>query len=260
MIESKLVLKMILGIESTAHTFGTAVVDEKGRLVCQKREMVKPEMGLIPRDLFEHHYGIADKILKETLAEAEVSEKELTAVAFSQGPGIPNALRVGAVVARTLSLKNNIPCVPVNHCIAHIESAKIQTQAKDFVVAFASGANTQIVLEEDGKYRIVGETLDIGLGNMLDGFGRKLGLGFPAGPKIDEMYFKGKKLVELPYAVKGTDLVFSGLLTSAVEKIGKETKEDWAGDEIERGKPRKKLGLIEVLITECRKNKKFYSR
>ncbi|MBI4983018.1 UGMP family protein, partial [Candidatus Woesearchaeota archaeon] len=77
---------------------------------------------------------------------------------------------------------------------------------------YVSGVNTQIVVYDGGKYRVVGETLDIGLGNMLDKFGRLLGLGFPAGPQIEELAKKGK-YVELPYVVKGMDTSFSGILT-----------------------------------------------
>jgi len=88
------------------------------------------------------------------------------------------------------------------------------------------GGHTQIIGYENGRYRVYGETLDIGIGNLLDSFGRALGLGFPAGPKIDEMYFEAKGFVELPYSVKGMDLVFSGLQTAAESKIGDVKKED----------------------------------
>ena len=110
--------------------------------------------------------------------------------------------------------------------------------ATDPILLYASGANTQIICYENSYYRVFGETLDTGIGNFLDTFGRELGLGFPAGPTLDELYFKSnlskttnnktldnsKKLIELPYTVKGMDLAFSGLLTSSTKKI-EEVKE-----------------------------------
>jgi N6-L-threonylcarbamoyladenine synthase len=82
---------------------------------------------------------------------------------------------------------------------------------------YASGANTQIIAFEGGRYRIFGETLDIGIGNLLDKFARHLGLGFPGGPKLQELYYQAKPedFIALPYTVKGMDLTFSGVLTKA---------------------------------------------
>jgi len=84
---------------------------------------------------------------------------------------------------------------------------------------YASGANTQIIAYAAGKFRIFGETLDVGVGNFIDNFARLAGLGFPGGPKIQEMAKQGKNLVEIPYKVKGMDVAFSGILTNLKQKI-----------------------------------------
>jgi len=221
-----------LGIESTAHTFSIAIVSDKGGtcniLANEKHSVVTEKGGMIPRELAIHHQKYAVPVLKATLKKAKLKLKDIDLISFSQGPGIGNALSVGAVVARALALANNKPLLGVNHCVGHIEIGKALTGAKNPIVVYVSGANTQIIGYEKGKYRVYGETLDIGIGNLLDTFGRKLGLGFPAGPILDEMHFKGKKYVKLPYTVKGMDLAFSGLQTAAVQKIGKEKKEDLA--------------------------------
>jgi glycoprotease/Kae1 family metallohydrolase len=135
-------------------------------------------------------------------------------------------LRVSAVVARTLVLLHKIDLVGVNHALAHIEFAKKICGARDPVIVYVSGGNSQILVLENKRYRVLGETLDTGVGNLFDSFGRSLGLGFPAGPKIDEMYFEGKNYIELPYSVKGMDLQFTGLLTAAEKKIGAVDKTD----------------------------------
>lgn len=239
---------LTLGIESTAHTFGASIVesdiDKKDykKSLCkilsnEKDSYTTLTGGMIPRELAEHHYSCSPIVIKNALEKANVSIKEIDLVSFSQGPGIGNALRVGAITARQLALKNNIKIIGVNHCIAHLEIGRKLCNAQDPIMLYASGANTQIICYENSYYRVFGETLDTGIGNFLDTFGRELGLGFPAGPKLDEMYFKGtlakakafvgrseamaspRELIDLPYTVKGMDLAFSGLLTSAAKKI-----------------------------------------
>jgi glycoprotease/Kae1 family metallohydrolase len=197
------------------------IVDSECNILANEKHSVFTEKGgLIPRELAEHHYNFAEIVLENALSKAGIKLNEIDVIAFAKGPGIGNALQVGAVVARTLSLLLEKPLIGVNHCIAHIEIGRKTCNCFDPIIVYVSGANTQIIGFENGKYRVFGETLDIGLGNLLDSFGRELGIGFPAGPKIDEMYFKAKNFVRLPYTVKGMDLAFSGLFTAAVKKIG----------------------------------------
>ena len=128
--------------------------------------------------------------------------------------------------AKKLAKENNIILVPVNHLIAHLEIGKLFSKAKDPVFILATGANTQIIAFEEGRYRIFGETLDTGIGNMLDKFGRAIGLGFPAGSKIEQLAKSGK-YIDLGYVVKGMDLSFSGILTKAIDLYKKGySKED----------------------------------
>ena len=110
------------------------------------------------------------------------------------------------------------PLIGVNHCIAHLEIGKLFTDAKNPVLLYVSGANTQIIALEGGRYRIFGETLDQGTGNFLDSFARHLGLGFPGGPKIDVLASKGTTYIELPYNVKGMDFSLTGILTNLKQK------------------------------------------
>jgi N6-L-threonylcarbamoyladenine synthase len=222
----KLKSLLCLGIETTAHTFGASVVefkDDKFNVLSNVRDMYKTDKGgLIPVQLSEHHVECFDRVITEALEKANKSVKEIQLISFSQGPGIGHALRIGSTVARSLSLQLKIPMIGVNHCVAHLEIACIY-DAKDPVLLYASGANTQVIAYDGGKYRVFGETLDIGVGNFLDSFGRDLGLGFPAGPKIDQMAQKAKarnaKYIELPYNVKGMDVSFSGIHTTLRKMI-----------------------------------------
>lgn len=215
------------GIESSAHTFGIGIIDSDCTILANEKHMhITESGGLVPAELAEHHYRHAAEVLENALQKSGIRLGEIDLFSFAQGPGMGPALQVGALVARTLALQYNKPLLGVNHCVAHIEIGKALTKCGDPITVYASGGNTQIIGLESGRYRVFGETLDIGIGNLLDSFGRSIGMGFPAGPKIDELYFQSHELVELPYSVKGMDLVFSGLLTATEQKIGMVPEKD----------------------------------
>jgi len=220
-----------LGIESTAHTFGIGIIDDKGKIYANERKLfTTKEGGMIPAKVATHHVDNSHTILKHALDKADLTLKDIDLIAYSQGPGIGNCLRIGAMLARSLASKYDKPLVGVNHCIAHLEIGKLLTKASDPVFLYASGANTQIIAFDGGKYRIFGETLDIGIGNFIDSFARYIGLGFPGGPKLDKLRPKAKNLIELPYTVKGMDVSFGGLLTNLKQKFNSNnyTKADLA--------------------------------
>lgn len=208
-----------LGIESTAHTFGAAVVTGKGKILSNVRDLYTTESGgLIPAKLAIHHVDVCGRVVTDALQQADITPDQLDLISFSQSPGIGHALRIGCMAAKSLALQLRIPLVGVNHCIAHLEIGRLLCKAKDPVLLYASGANTQVIAYEGGKYRIFGETLDIGVGNFLDAFARELGLGFPGGPKLEQLAKDSKRFIPLPYAVKGMDVSFGGLLTNLKHK------------------------------------------
>jgi len=216
-----------LGIEGTAHTFGVGIVNDNGKILSDVKGMYIPEKGwgIKPAEAAQHHEDVKEKILESALKIAKVEWKDIDIIAFSQSPGLPPCLHKTLRFAKKLSKKHKTSLVGVNHCVAHIEIAKLLTKTKDPVVLYVSGANTQVITYIDGRYRCMGECMDIGIGNALDKFGRELGLEFPAGPKIEALARKGRYL-ELPYVVKGMDLSFSGILTAALNKRKTEKLED----------------------------------
>jgi len=214
---------IVLGIESTAHTFSASVMDENRVLSLESKTMTTDSGGLIPREIIEHHLLNGPIIINQALIAAGKKIEDIKLVSFSQSPGIGGALQIGAVIARALSLKHKIPIVGVNHCVAHLEIARLMTGLNDPVMLYTSGANTQIIAYTEGKYRVFGETLDMGVGNFIDHVGRLLGIGFPSGKKIEELASMGKKFIELPYKVKGMDVNFGGIYSNLALKIeGKE--------------------------------------
>lgn len=218
-----------LGIESTAHTLGIGIIDNKGKIYADVKKQYTSKNkgeGIKPYDASIFHFQNALPALKEALDAANLTMKDIDVISFAKSPGLGQCLSVGATLARTLAYKYNKPIVGVNHCVAHLEIGKTLMKAKDPLFIYTSGANTQIIAKDDNRYKILGETLDIGLGNLFDSFARDLGYGFPGGPILDKIYFQSNNYVELPYSVKGMDIVFSGLLTASQKKIGKVKTED----------------------------------
>jgi N6-L-threonylcarbamoyladenine synthase/protein kinase Bud32 len=180
---------------------------------------------MIPSNVADHHLKYCDEVFLKALDVAKIKSSDLDIIAFSSSPGIGHMLRIGAIFARTLALKLDLALVGVNHCIAHLEIGRKFSNFKDPLLVYSSGANTQIIGFESGKYRVFGETLDIGIGNFLDSFARELNLGFPGGPKVEALAKKGK-YVPLPYSLKGMDISFGGLLTKLKNIKDKYSVED----------------------------------
>jgi universal protein Kae1 len=215
-----------LGIESTADDFSVGIATFNGEILANIISAYIPEKGGIhPREAARHHAEVASQVLEEAFKKSGIRPRDLSVVAFSQGPGLGPCLRTGATIARALASYLNFPLVGVNHCIAHIEIGKLTKRVKDPVTLYVSGGNTIVSAFDSGRYRVFGETLDIALGNCLDAFAIEAGLrqspGMPFGAIVEKLARKGKKLIPLPYTVKGMDTSFSGLLTAAANLLKK---------------------------------------
>jgi bifunctional N6-L-threonylcarbamoyladenine synthase / protein kinase Bud32 len=199
----------VLGIEGTAWNLSAAVFDDD-LLSLSSDPYIPVQGGIHPREAAQHHAST----MKEVIARAVPDPSIISGVAFSQGPGLGPCLRTVATAARSLAIALGVPLVGVNHCIAHVEIGRFATGCRDPIVLYASGANTQVIGYLNERYRIFGETLDIGIGNALDKFARGFGLPHPGGPAIEALARQGT-YISLPYTVKGMDLAFSGLVSAA---------------------------------------------
>ena len=210
---------LILGVESTAHTFGIGIVTSDGTIRANvKDSYTSADAGMIPDKVAEHHQQVAEKVLQQALDAAHCSWNEISFIAYSAGPGLDPALWTGYKIVQHWSRFYGKPLLGVNHCAAHLSIGKVWNHLTDPIYLYVSGVNTQVITQEGGKYLVLGETLDIGLGNMLDKFARVLEVGFPGGPRIEELARKGK-YIELPYVVKGLDVSFSGILTKITQLL-----------------------------------------
>lgn len=211
-----------LGIESTAHTFGIGIVDDKGKILANVKDSFTTDKGgMIPNEVAKHHREVKETVLKDALKKANLSLKDINLISYSHGPGLSPSLLVGLEFAKKLAKENNISLIGINHSLAHLTIGDLLCKMKDPVYLYVSGVNTQLISRVRNNFRIFGETVDIGLGNALDSFGREAGLGFPAAPKMEELAKKGK-YVELNYSVKGMDVSFTGIITKALRLLNEE--------------------------------------
>ncbi|GAB6147702.1 KEOPS complex N(6)-L-threonylcarbamoyladenine synthase Kae1 [Stetteria hydrogenophila] len=216
---------IVVGIESTAHTFGVGVVsDEPPYILADVRRRYRPRSGgILPREVASFFSEVAGGAVREALESSGVSPRDVDGVAVALGPGLGPALRVGATVARALAAAWGKPLVPVNHAVAHLEIARFTARLRDPVILYVAGGNTMVTTFLDGRYRVFGETLDIALGNLLDTFAREAGIAPPyfneKGHVVDQCAEGGEFLDGFPYVVKGQDVSFSGLLTAALKAL-----------------------------------------
>ena len=226
-----------LGIESTAHTLGVGICKLAGRggktirVLANEKSMYRPPagQGILPRAAADHHSENFLPVLSRALAVAGVKASDVDLFSFSQGPGIGQCLRVSCAGAKYLASKYGKPIVGVNHCAAHLEISRGLLGMKDPLYVYVSGANTQLIVGNrrgtSPRYQVLGETLDMGLGNLFDVFAREAGFAYPHGSEVARLAAKGKYF-PLPYTVKGMNFAFAGLLTSAVRAVGDHKTED----------------------------------
>ncbi|BDR92746.1 KEOPS complex N(6)-L-threonylcarbamoyladenine synthase Kae1 [Vulcanisaeta souniana] len=241
-------MTLILGIESTAHTFGIGIASEDGILVNINDTYTPPQgVGIHPRAAADHHVMVGPRLLKEALGKLGIAIRDIDAVAFSMGPGLGPALRIGATLARAIAIKFSKPLVPVHHGVAHVEIARWSVKFRDPLVLLVSGGHTMVISHSGKSYGVFGETIDIAVGNALDYFARRVGLPNPGVPHLEECAEKGSKYIPLPYTVKGQDVSFSGLVEEALRLVRKgitlpdiclslvETAYSMLGEVVERG-------------------------
>ena len=218
-----------LGIESTAHTLGVGICDGK-KIVANIRCLYKSPAGegIMPRKAADHHAKHLAPALSQALSVAGISIRDVDLFSFSRGPGIGQCLRVSCAGAKFLASKYRKPILGINHCHAHLEVSKGLLGMRDPLYVYVSGANTQLIAENKGKaqrFSVLGETLDMGLGNLFDVFAREAKFQYPHGSEVAKLAATGSYF-PLPYTVKGMNFAFAGLLTSSVRLVGKKKTED----------------------------------
>ncbi|WP_435196470.1 bifunctional N(6)-L-threonylcarbamoyladenine synthase/serine/threonine protein kinase [Natronomonas sp. EA1] len=210
----------VLGIEGTAWCASAAVYDTEREDVFIASDAYQPESGGIhPREAAEHMREAIPEVIAEAMAYIRKEyDGQIDAVAFSRGPGLGPCLRIVATAARALAGARDVPLVGVNHMVAHLEIGRHLSGFDSPVCLNASGANAHLLGFRNGRYRVIGETMDTGVGNAIDKFTRHLDWAHPGGPKVEAAAEDGE-YIDLPYVVKGMDFSFSGIMSAAKQAV-----------------------------------------
>ncbi|CAG9481703.1 unnamed protein product [Plasmodium vivax] len=221
--------KYILGLEGSANKLGVSIINSNFEILVNMRRTYISEIGcgFIPRQINAHHKYYIIEMIKDCLTKLKIKITDVHLICYTKGPGIGSALYIAYNISKFFSLLFNIPVIGVNHCIAHIEMGIFITKLYHPIILYVSGSNTQIIYFNDHKkrYEIIGETLDIAIGNVIDRSARILRISNSPSPGYNVEILARKKthdkpvradpcdyteLLFFPYTIKGMDISFSG--------------------------------------------------
>jgi len=221
----------ILGIETSCDETAAAVVSGGvavlSSVVSSQVDLHARFGGVVPEIASRAHVDLITPVVAEALVEAGVDGDGIDAVAATVGPGLVGSLLVGISAAKALALVWGVPFVGVNHLEAHVYAAFLEEPDLEppLIVLMVSGGHTMLVAMEDhGRYRLLGQTIDDAAGEAFDKVARFLGLGYPGGPAIDRLAMDGDPTaIPFPRAMldDGYDFSFSGLKTAVINHVRK---------------------------------------
>lgn len=227
---------LILAIESSCDDTSAAVLHGNKVLsnIVASQKIHQKYGGVVPELASRAHQQNIIPVVSVALEDANIDKKDLSAVAFTRGPGLLGSLLVGTSFAKSLSMSLKVPLIEINHMQAHIlahfiEDEQMQVPEFPFLALTISGGHTQLVLVKDHfDMKILGETLDDAVGEAFDKTAKILGLTYPGGPLIDKYAKEGdatKFNFPIP-KVDGLNFSFSGLKTNILNFIAKQSRND----------------------------------
>ena len=222
----------VLGIETSCDETAAAIVTEKGELlsnlVLSQRDHDRFG-GVVPEIAARAHLHHIDALVKQAMEEAHLTFKDIDAVAVTAGPGLIGGVLVGVMTAKAIAAVQNIPVIAVNHLEGHALTVRLTEDVPfPYLLLLVSGGHCQLLIVEDvGKYKRLGTTLDDAAGEAFDKTAKLLGLGYPGGPAVEKTALECSNTAQalerfsLPSPMvgkPGCDFSFSGLKT-AVKRI-----------------------------------------
>jgi N6-L-threonylcarbamoyladenine synthase len=225
---------IILGIESSCDDTSAAVLKNSAILsnLIARQEIHELYGGVVPELASRAHQQNIIPVVDAALKKAGITKEEIDAIAFTKGPGLMGSLVVGTSFAKAFSMAMDIPLLEVNHMMGHVLAHFIDDEDKKkptfpFLCLTVSGGHTQIVLVEDYlSMKVIGSTIDDAAGEAFDKAAKLLGFPYPGGPLIDKFAKEGDptKFAFAKPNIQGLDFSFSGLKTSILYFLQKETK------------------------------------
>ena len=263
---------IILGIESSCDDTSAAVIKDGYLLsnVVSSQAVHEAYGGVVPELASRAHQQNIVPVVHEALKRAGVTKEELSAIAFTRGPGLMGSLLVGVSFAKGFARSLNIPLIDVNHLNGHVLAHFIKAEGEEerqpafpFLCLLVSGGNSQIILVKAyNDMEILGQTIDDAAGEAIDKCSKVMGLGYPGGPIIDKLARQGnpKAFTFSKPHIPGLDYSFSGLKTSFLYSL-----RDWLKDDpdfIEHHKVDLAASLeatvVDILMDKLRKAAKEY--
>ena len=213
-----------LGIESSCDETSVAIVKNGREVLSNVIDTQIPIHekygGVVPEIASRNHIEAISRVTKRALKDANISLNQIDAITPTYGPGLVGALLVGLSYAKALSFANSIPLVGVNHIQGHIAANYITYKELEppFLCIMMSGGNTQIIHVKDyTKFEVLGKTRDDAIGEAFDKVARVIGLGYPGGPKIDNLAKEGEPNIPIPKThFNNLDFSFSGIKTAII--------------------------------------------
>ncbi len=221
----------ILAIESSCDETSVAIVkngcDVVSLAINTQIDTHKKYGGVVPEIASRMHTEAITVVLEDCLDKAGMQIKDVDAIAVTYAPGLTGSLMVGVEAAKMLALIYNKPLIAVNHLIGHIYANNLEDKLEYPLLALiVSGGHTELlVMEDDYKFKKLGETLDDAIGEAYDKVARVIGLSYPGGPNIEKLALKGKHTYDLPKPVIDDtyDFSYSGLKSAVINLVHKES-------------------------------------
>lgn len=249
---------LVLGIETSCDETAAALVlggyDVVSNVVSTQVDLHADFGGVVPEVASRAHLEMLNPVIARAIVEAGVDEQRIDAVACTVGPGLIGALLVGVSAAKALAMAWDVPFIGVNHMEAHLYAASLEDPTLEFplLVMLVSGGHTMLIeMQDHGRYRLIGQTIDDAAGEAFDKVARFLDLGYPGGPAIDRAALDGDpEAIRFPRAImdEGYDFSFSGLKTAVVNYVRKHP--DVSSEDVAASF---QAAVVDVLVTKARR-------
>ena len=260
----------ILAIETSCDDTAASVLKDRKVLsncIANQNLIHKAYGGIVPELASRAHQSKIIPVVSQALNEANIDKKELTAIAYTQGPGLLGSLLVGSSFAKSLSIALGLPLIPINHMQGHllvhfIENENIKVPVFPFLGVTLSGGHTQLILVK--KYfemELIGTTLDDAIGEAFDKCGKQMGMDYPAGEQIDKLAQNGDPLrFDFPITkLKNYDVSYSGIKTAFTNFLKKQKDSTFITKNLNDLCASLQYSLVQIILNKIQKAAKDYN-
>jgi len=260
----------ILAIETSCDDTAASVLKDRKVLsncIADQNLIHKAYGGIVPELASRAHQSKIIPVVSQALNEANIDKKELTAIAYTQGPGLLGSLLVGSSFAKSLSIALGLPLIPINHMQGHllvhfIENKNIKVPVFPFLGVTLSGGHTQLILVK--KYfemELIGTTLDDAIGEAFDKCGKQLGMDYPAGEQIDKLAQNGDPMrFDFPITkLKNYDVSYSGIKTAFMNFLKKQKDSTFITKNLNDLCASLQYSLVQIILNKIQKAAQDYN-